>query len=190
MALYPGVQKKGHAAVDAALNGQRLPDFSDYGKIPYVDAIVNEVLRWNPGAPLGLFHAVSQDDDYNGFLIPKGSMIVPNVWAILHDEAVYGANPTDFIPDRFLSPNGERNAVPDADAAFGFGRRMCPGRGLSLCHFLRPISSYRPAIVMGREMLWITAASILATFDIGSAVDKDGNPLDPATIEYTNSMSR
>jgi len=172
MALYPDVQKKAQAAVDSVLQHQRLPDFSHYGRIPYLDALVNEVLRWNPGAPLGLFHAVSKDDYYDGYLIPKGSMIVPNVWAILHDEAVYGANPNEFIPERFLTPDGKRNPrIPDADGAFGFGRRTCPGR------------------VMGREMLWITAASILATFDISDAVDREGNLLDPATIEYTNSMS-
>ncbi|KAF9459217.1 cytochrome P450 [Collybia nuda] len=172
MALYPDVQKTAQAAVDQVLKRQRFPDFSDYGHIPYLDALVNEVLRWNPGAPLGLFHAVNKDDYYNGYLIPKGSMIVPNVWAILHDEAVYGANPEEFSPERFLTPDNERDKrVPDTDAAFGFGRRMCPGR------------------VMGREMLWITAASILATFDISDAVDQEGKPLDPALIEYTNSMS-
>jgi cytochrome P450 len=172
MALYPDVQKRAQEAIDSVLKGQRLPDFSDYGKIPYLDALVNEVLRWNPGAPLGLFHAVNKDDYYEGYLIPKGSMIVPNVWAILHDETVYGAKADEFIPERFLNPDGQRNPdVPDADAAFGFGRRMCPGR------------------VMGREMLWITAVSLLTTFNIGDAKDRDGKALDPATIEYTNSMS-
>ena len=130
MALFPNVQKKAQTAVDTLLRGQRLPDFSDYGQIPYLDALVSEVLRWNPGAPLGLFHAASKDGYYNGYFIPKGSMIAPNVWAILHDETVYGQQPVDFIPERFLTENGEKNnLVPDPDAAFGFGRRLCPGRG-------------------------------------------------------------
>ena len=45
-------------------------------------------------------------------------------------------------------------------------------------------------IAMGRDVLWITAASILAAFDISNAVDREGKALDPSTIEYTNSMSR
>ncbi|KDR74419.1 hypothetical protein GALMADRAFT_99443 [Galerina marginata CBS 339.88] len=172
MALFPETQKKAQAAVDSILHGQRLPDFSDYGQIPYLDALVNEVLRWNPGAPLGLFHAASTDGYYDGYFIPKGSMLAPNVWAILHDETIYGPKSTDFIPERFLTEDGERNYnVPDPDAAFGFGRRICPGR------------------VMGRELLWITAASILAVFDISNPVGRNGNALDPSAIEYTNSMS-
>lgn len=130
MALYPGVQQKAQAAVDGILRGQRLPDFSDYGSIPYLDALVNEVLRWNPGAPLGLFHSVSKDDHYEGYLIPKGSIIVPNAWAIMHDEAIFGVDCREFKPERFLTPDGKRNPdIPDVDVAFGFGRRICPGRG-------------------------------------------------------------
>lgn len=40
MSLYPDAQKQGQKAVDAVIGGGRLPDFSDFGKIPYVDAIV------------------------------------------------------------------------------------------------------------------------------------------------------
>ncbi|TDL26777.1 PAH-inducible cytochrome P450 monooxygenase PC-PAH 3 [Rickenella mellea] len=172
MSLYPDVQKKAQAAVDDALSGQRLPDFSDYGTIPYLDAVVNEVLRWHPGAPLGLFHAANKDDYYEGYLIPKGTMISPNVWAILHDESIYGVDTEDFVPERFLTADGrKRNDIPDTDIAFGFGRRICPGK------------------LMGRETLWITAASILAVFQISDPVDREGKPLDPNAIEYTNSMS-
>ncbi|THV07132.1 cytochrome P450 [Dendrothele bispora CBS 962.96] len=172
MSLFPEIQERAHAAVTAALGQYRLPDFSDYGKIPYLDALVNEVLRWNPGAPLGLFHAVSQDDYYDGYLIRKGTMICPNTWAVLHDASIYGPSPHEFIPERFLLPDGTRNMViPDPDGAFGFGRRVCPGR------------------VMGRELLWITAASILVTFQIGEPIGSDGKPLDPTLIEYSNSMS-
>lgn len=171
MSLYPEVQKRAQAAIDEVHHGQQLPDFSDYGRIPYLDAVVNEVLRWHPGAPLGLFHAASRDDVYEGYFIPKGTMISPNVWAIGHDESIYGANTEDFIPERFLTVDGRRNDVPDTEIAFGFGRRVCPGK------------------VMGRETLWITAISILAAFDISNPVDRQGKPLVRSEIEYTNSMS-
>jgi len=171
MSLYPEVQKRAQAAVDEVLHGQQLPDFSDYGTIPYLEAIVNEVLRWHPGAPLGLFHAASKDDFYEGYFIPKGTMMSPNVWAIGHNEAVYGPDTEDFVPERFLTADGQRNDLPDTEMAFGFGRRICPGR------------------VMGRETLWITAASLLATFNISNPIDREGKPLDRSKIEYTNSMS-
>ena len=44
-----------------------------------------KLLRWNPVTPLGLAHYVSQDDEYQGYRIPKGTTVLPNVWAILHD---------------------------------------------------------------------------------------------------------
>ena len=53
MATYPEVQRKGQAAVDAAFGFGHLPDFTVDVEIPYVDAIVKEVLRYRPVAPLG-----------------------------------------------------------------------------------------------------------------------------------------
>ncbi|KAH9946929.1 cytochrome P450, partial [Amylocystis lapponica] len=91
MALHPlDVQKKAQAAVNAALQG-RLPDFSHLGRIPYVDALVNEVLRWNPIAPpLGMFHAANKDDSYTGYTIPRCTGVVvveSNCDGQGHDEA-------------------------------------------------------------------------------------------------------
>ncbi|KAH9940667.1 cytochrome P450 [Amylocystis lapponica] len=144
---------------------------SPRGRIPYVDALVNEVLRWNPVAPLGIFHAASKDDSYAGYTIPRGAVVVPNVWAILHDEDVYGARPDEFIPERFLTPDGKLDpAVPDVEAAFGFGRRICPGR------------------FMARDTMWIIAMSVLAAFDICDPVDLRGNPLTLAS-ECATSIS-
>ena len=53
MVLYPDIQVKGQAEVDAVTGKGRLPSFSDRGSLPYVNAIVKEVLRWNPAVPLG-----------------------------------------------------------------------------------------------------------------------------------------
>ena len=53
MTLYPEVQAKGHAEIDAHIGRQRLPSLSDRGSLPYINAIVKEVLRWNPAVPLG-----------------------------------------------------------------------------------------------------------------------------------------
>jgi cytochrome P450 len=129
LALHPNIQKTAQKVLDAYLGG-RLPDFSDYGEIPYIEALINEVLRWNPVAPMGIFHATSQDDEYRGYVIPKGTVVIPNIWAVLHDPEVYGAHPEQFRPERFLTPDGTINPnVPHTDTAFGYGRRICPGRG-------------------------------------------------------------
>lgn len=53
MTMYPGVQKKAQAAVDEVVGHGRLPDFQD--DIPYIDAVVREVLRWRAVLPLSTF---------------------------------------------------------------------------------------------------------------------------------------
>ncbi|KAJ3964513.1 cytochrome P450 [Lentinula raphanica] len=164
MALNPKIQKKAQAIVDAALGG-RLPDFNDFGKIPYIDALVNETLRWKPPLPISIPHGPIEDDHYDGFFIPKGSIVVANICAILQDEEAYGPNTDLFNPDRFLTQTGELNKNMNADVAFGYGRRQCPGK------------------VMAKELMWMAITSILATFDIHSAVDEHGVPLKP-NVDY------
>lgn len=57
MCLYPGVQQKAQAEIDALLGDgyERLPTLADRDSLPYVDAVLKECLRWNPVAPLGLY---------------------------------------------------------------------------------------------------------------------------------------
>jgi cytochrome P450 len=53
MMLNPRVQKKAQAIIDTVIGNSRLPELSDRGSMPYLDAIVYEVLRWRPVTPLG-----------------------------------------------------------------------------------------------------------------------------------------
>ena len=54
MALYPEVQKKAQAEIDAVVGSNRLPDFEDRPLLPYVNAIVKESMRWHLVGPLGM----------------------------------------------------------------------------------------------------------------------------------------
>ncbi len=53
MVVYPDIQRKAQAAVEAAVGKDRLPEFDDILSIPYLHAVVKETLRWHPVAPLG-----------------------------------------------------------------------------------------------------------------------------------------
>lgn len=53
MVLYPDAFQKAQAELDRVVGQDRLPEFSDKEALPYVCAIVQEVLRWNPVTPLG-----------------------------------------------------------------------------------------------------------------------------------------
>ena len=59
MTLYPEVQRKAQAEVDQIVGNSRLPLFSDEAALPYVQAVLKEVLRWHPVAPLGGFSCVA-----------------------------------------------------------------------------------------------------------------------------------
>lgn len=80
MALYPQVQDKVQAELDAVVGHEHLPHPSDLDRLTYLSAVVREVLRFAPVANLALPHSVIQDDEYNGYRIPKDSTIVANVW--------------------------------------------------------------------------------------------------------------
>ncbi|KAE8138727.1 cytochrome P450 [Aspergillus pseudotamarii] len=148
MELYPAVQRKAPEGIDRVLDPNKLPKFDDRNKLPYIDAMVKETLRWHPIGPMGVPHLVTEDDIYEGYLILKGALILPNIWYIelsqdaefhpfqyifnhhrrfTHDPNAY-CDPEASIPERFLGDNPE---LDPHTIAFGFGRRICSGRLLA-----------------------------------------------------------
>ncbi|RYP52908.1 hypothetical protein DL768_002004 [Monosporascus sp. mg162] len=116
MMMYPEAQRKAQEEIDRVVGSQRLPCFEDRGHLPYVEAVVSEALRWHPIAPMGLPHVTTRDDVFEGYLIPRGAMIIPNIWHFTHDPAVY-KDPMSFNPDRFLADSPPPNP---RDYVFGF----------------------------------------------------------------------
>ncbi|KXN82035.1 O-methylsterigmatocystin oxidoreductase [Leucoagaricus sp. SymC.cos] len=162
MLIYPRVQRLVQEEIDSVLGPDRLPELSDLSHLPYLSAVVKEVLRWNPSIPAGMPHLTTAEDTYNGYYIPKDCTIIPNSYAMLHDEDVF-PNPTKFDPSRFINPDGSlRDDLldPETVVSFGFGRRICPGRTIAL------------------SMLRLTAASILYLFDISPPLNDEGLPID------------
>lgn len=76
MAMYPEVQKKAQVELDRVVGPNRLPDYDDLKHMPYIRAVVMETLRWQPALPFAIPHAVVEDDSYNGYHIPKGTLVV------------------------------------------------------------------------------------------------------------------
>ncbi|KXN89188.1 Fumitremorgin C synthase [Leucoagaricus sp. SymC.cos] len=128
MLLYPEVMKEAQKTIDTIVGSSRLPGFEDLDSLPYIRAIIKELGRWHPPAPLGLPHAVTEDDVYEDMFIPAGSTVIANVYAITRNEEFF-PNPEEFRPERFVD-----NPDPffkNYSVTFGFGRRICPGQHIA-----------------------------------------------------------
>ncbi|CAE7184075.1 unnamed protein product [Rhizoctonia solani] len=154
MALYPEVQEKAQMEIDMIVGSNRLPTVQDRIKLPYIDRVLTETMRWHPSVPLGVPHICTEENEYRGYRIPKGAMIFGHIGATVLDERVY-KNPHKFEPDRFLDPT-----VP-MPLVFGWGQRICPGQ-----HFFR-------------ETFYLEVVMILATMNIKKCRDENGEEVIP-----------
>ncbi|GJJ14307.1 hypothetical protein Clacol_008571 [Clathrus columnatus] len=166
MILHPDIQRKAQAEIDALLGNQRLPVLTDRSSLPYLRALVTELYRWRTNVPLGVAHSLNKDDVYNGIVIKKGTIIMPNVWHMLHDPNVY-PDPLTYNPDRYKGSDAEMKKV--TDLAFGFGRRTCPGYNFA------------------QGTIFSIIMTTLATCNILPPVDVNGKEYIP-NVEYSSGM--
>ncbi|KAF9818570.1 hypothetical protein IEO21_02675 [Rhodonia placenta] len=167
MLHFPVVQKKAQAEIDAVVGSERLPHISDRPSLPYIRSLITEVYRWLPAGPLGAPHALDRDDVYDGAFLPKGSILLPNVWHMLHDPDIY-SEPDVFKPERYGGSDVEMKKV--TDVAFGFGRRACPGFHLA------------------EGTIFSVVVTVLATCDIVPVVDDHGQEIIPDVKYPTKSI--
>ncbi|KAG0709796.1 cytochrome P450 [Suillus ampliporus] len=177
MTLFPDVQKKAQAEIDAVVGTDRLPSFTDRHSLPYTEALAKEVHRWNVVGPTSIPHRVIEDDIHDGHYIPKGSIIISNIWSVLqfmlNDPQTY-ANPSEFNPERFLTKDGKEPETDPRTICFGFGRRICPGmRNPQRKHdgFLTSLVFDRTGLHLADASVWISTAMSLAVFDISKVVE-------------------
>ena len=136
MLAYPETQVRAHAELDSVVGRARMPTFADYPHLPYIRAMVKEVLRWRPVAPLGMPHRSTKDDWYEGMFIPKGTICIPNVWHMNRDPEIFGKNTEHFDPGRYLDVSGDlasglSDIKEQGHFTYGFGRRNCVGRHMA-----------------------------------------------------------
>ncbi|KAJ3574076.1 hypothetical protein NP233_g2003 [Leucocoprinus birnbaumii] len=164
MLHYPEVQARARKEVDLVTNnGSRLPDFADRPSLPYIDAILAELLRWAIPTPLAFPHVSERPEVYKGYYFPSGTNFIPNVYGIFHDERRF-SEPFKFKPERFLGDSVEFN--PLTMGAFGYGRRICPGRHVTL------------------NAGWLAIVQILTVFTISPKIDEHGRVvLNPPTFD-------
>jgi cytochrome P450 len=170
MLAYPETQARAHAELDAVVGRARLPTFADYTHLPYIRAMVKEILRWRPVAPLGTPHRCTEDDWYEGMFIPKGTICIPNAWCMNHESEVYGKNAMHFDPGRYLDGTREISPGPSQEGhiTYGFGRRKCVGRHLADNSFFINIAVLLWAIKIERK---VDASGQLLPLDVDGFLD-------------------
>ncbi|KAL1742443.1 cytochrome P450 [Schizophyllum fasciatum] len=176
----PDLQSRAQAHLDEVLGPLRmedrtlgrLPTIEDEQHLPFITALVRESSRYMPVLPVSVPHAYCGDepDVYKGYAIPCGSIVIPNVWSMTHEEAAY-PDPYAFKPERFLTADGriDPDVRDPGKLVFGFGRRNCIGRH------------------MAYASLWVMVASILRVFNIEKAKRPDGTIIEP-TREWPSSL--
>jgi cytochrome P450 len=147
--LHPNAVRRAQEEIDTVVGIGRLPVLDDMAHLPYVQAFINEVLRWRPMAPEGIAHQVTQEDQYLGYKIPCGATIIPNHWSMDMDEEIF-PKPTEFCPERWI----EDPKLPLS--TFGFGRRACVGKHVA------------------KHSLFMAVSRLLWGYNIEHALEKDG----------------
>ncbi|KAH6756773.1 hypothetical protein C2S53_020931 [Perilla frutescens var. hirtella] len=120
---------------------------SEMARLPYLQAVIKEVLRYHPPGPLLLPRKAESDQQLNGgYFIPKGTQVLINMWAIGRDPTIW-KNPDSFEPERFLDQNIDFKGQDFELIPFGSGRRLCPG------------------VPLANRMLHMTTATLVHNFD-------------------------
>ncbi|KAG8849117.1 hypothetical protein FRB91_010219 [Serendipita sp. 411] len=163
MTIFQECQIRAREEIYRVVGRSRLPSLEDRPSLPYVNAILKEVMRWHPIVPQAAPHTTTEDQMLDGYFIKKGTLLLTNTWSIFHDEK-YFSQPEEFIPERFLGEKATAELDP-LKFAFGHGRRACPGQELA------------------EREVWIAIVMVLSTLKIMKPLDAEGKEKEvPATF--------
>ena len=128
LAIHPDVDARLQRELDEVLGG-RTPAVSDLPNLPYTEMIAREAMRLYPPAA-GFAREPIEDVTIGGYLVPKGSLVTVNTYALQRDPRFFD-NPERFDPERFAAGWEER--IPRyAYLPFGGGPRVCIGNGFAM----------------------------------------------------------
>ncbi|RFU29332.1 hypothetical protein B7463_g6997, partial [Scytalidium lignicola] len=179
LALHPEFQAKARKELDEICGTERIPMWSDFPRLPYINCLIKEAMRIHPVLPLGVPHRVSRDDWYEGMLIPKDSTVIIPTWAIHLSEKMGYEKPEEYNPDRFLhfpkladSYAGSPDYSNRDHYGYGAGRRICPG------------------IHLAERTQWRMTARLLWAFEVQRVIDPEtGEPLPIDVTAYNEGIS-
>uniref|UniRef100_A0A7M4EL06 Cytochrome P450 2C5-like n=1 Tax=Crocodylus porosus TaxID=8502 RepID=A0A7M4EL06_CROPO len=126
---YPHIQAKIHQEIDEAFSANHVPSMEDRVKLPYTNAVIHEVQRYQPVHNENFPREVTRDTVFWGYTIPKGTPAIPMLDSV-HTDPVQWETPKQFNLGHFLDENGHFRKR-EAFIPFSAGKRACPGEGLA-----------------------------------------------------------
>ncbi|XP_069832033.1 cytochrome P450 2K6-like [Dendropsophus ebraccatus] len=128
MIKYPYYQEKVQEEISKVI-GLGQPKYSHRLQMPFTNAVVHETQRFADIVPMNLPHETTQDINFRGYHLPKGTYIIPLLSSVLHDKKQF-KSPEEFNPNNFLDSEGQfmKN---EAFLPFSAGRRVCAGENLA-----------------------------------------------------------
>ncbi|GAB1302398.1 Cytochrome P450 2C70 [Apodemus speciosus] len=126
---YPEVAAKIQEEIARVIGRNRRPCMQDRNHMPYTDAVLHEIQRYINFVPIPSPRMTTQDVEFRGYHIPKGTGVMACLTSVLHDDKEF-PNPEKFDPGHFLDEKGNFKKS-DYFVAFSVGRRACIGEGLA-----------------------------------------------------------
>uniref|UniRef100_A0A1D5QML3 Cytochrome P450 2E1 n=4 Tax=Macaca TaxID=9539 RepID=A0A1D5QML3_MACMU len=161
---YPEIEEKLHEEIDRVIGPSRIPAIKDRQEMPYMDAVVHEIQRFITLVPSNLPHEATRDTIFRGYIIPKGTVIVPTLDSVLYDNQEF-PDPEKFKPEHFLDESGKFK-YSDYFKPFSAGKRVCAGEGLA------------------RMELFLLLSAILQHFNLKPLVDPKDIDISPVNIGF------
>jgi cytochrome P450 len=128
LSQHPEVEARLLDELRRVLHG-RAPTTADLANLPYTEMVVREAMRLYPPAA-GVAREPIEDVEIGGYVVPKGSLVTVNIYAMHRDPRFFDA-PERFDPERFA--RGWDDRLPrGAYLPFGGGPRVCIGNGFAM----------------------------------------------------------
>ncbi|KAI1705901.1 cytochrome p450 domain-containing protein [Ditylenchus destructor] len=151
-------QSKMQLELDSVVAPDEKVSIAHKSRLPYTNAVVNEVQRLCNLLPQNLYHRTMREVELNGYKLPKSTNVVPQISCVLFDEKIF-PEPNRFKPERFLDKSGQLRKVEEF-IPFSIGKRICLGESLA------------------RMELFLFFANFFHTFKV-----RPVDPLNPPTSE-------
>ncbi|KAI3464156.1 hypothetical protein Pfo_020819 [Paulownia fortunei] len=146
LATNPRILERVQSEVRSVVGGRKFVSESDLPHLHYMKAVIKEIYRLHPPAPVLVPRESMEEITIGGFTIPEKTRVFINAWAIGRDPESW-TNPDIFQPERFMDSDIDFKGQDFELIPFGAGRRSCP------------------AITFGSATVELGLAQLLHSFD-------------------------